>query len=115
MNIDYLLNQIRCFSKERDWEQFHSPKNIAISISVESSELLEIFQWTRGNSWGDFSNSKLRKKTEEELADIFIYLLRFADLSKIDLEKATLKKIEKNKVKYPVSKFKGSDMKYNEL
>ena len=115
MDLLALTNKIRNFAKERDWDQFHSPRNIASSISVESAELLEIFQWSKGQSWSEFSEQGLRNKTEEELADIFIYLVRFADLAEIDLEKVALRKVEKNEVKYPVSKFKGSDKKYNEL
>ena len=115
MDLYTLTNKIRDFAKERDWEQFHSPRNIASSISVESAELLEIFQWSKGQSWGEFSDRRMKIKAEDELADIFIYLLRFADLAEIDLEKVALRKIKKNALKYPISKFKGSDKKYNKL
>ena len=115
MDVIALTNKIRDFSKERDWDKFHSPKNIASSISVESAELLEIFQWTKGQSWKELSDQSLRKKTEDELADIFIYLVRFADLAEIDLEKIAWRKVQKNAEKYPVSKFKGIDKKYNEI
>lgn len=114
MDLFTLTNKIRDFAKERDWEQFHSPRNIASSISVESAELLEIFQWSKGQSWSEFSDRKMKIRTEDELADIFIYLLRFADLAEIDLEKVALRKIKKNALKYPISKFKGSDKKHNE-
>ena len=114
MDLFTLTNKIRDFAKERDWEQFHSPRNIASSISVESAELLEIFQWSKGQSWDEFSDRRMKIKTEDELADIFIYLLRFADLAEIDLEKVALRKIKKNALKYPISKFKGSNKKYNE-
>lgn len=109
-----LTKKIRVFIKERDWDQFHSPRNVAASISVESAELLELFQWSKGQSWNEFSDKHLRSKTEDELADIFIYLLRFADLAGIDLEKAAFNKMEKNEKKYPISKCKGSDKKYND-
>ena len=115
MDLYTLTNKIRDFAKERDWEQFHSPRNIASSISVESAELLEIFQWSKGQSWSEFSDRSMKIRTEDELADIFIYLLRFADLAEIDLEKVALRKIKKNALKYPISKFKGSDKKYNKL
>ena len=77
MDVIALTNKIRHFAKEREWDQFHSPRNIASSISVESAELLEIFQWSKGQSWKEFNDKSLRDKTEDELADIFIYLVRF--------------------------------------
>jgi NTP pyrophosphatase (non-canonical NTP hydrolase) len=113
--VETLTKKIRKFVKERDWEQFHSPKNIAISISLESAELLEIFQWSRGLSWSEFENDRLKSRAEEELSDVLIYLIRFADLAGIDLEKSAIEKIEKNKRKYPIEKFKGSDKKYDDL
>lgn len=103
------------FATERDWDQFHTPKNLATSIAIESSELLEIFQWSRGqNNWEDLSDPNIRDKVENELADVLLYLIRFADLAKIDLNKAAIKKIALNAEKYPIEKFKGSDKKYNE-
>ena len=113
--METLTKKIRKFVKERDWEQFHSPKNIAISISLESAELLEIFQWSRGLSWSEFENDRLKSRAEEELSDILIYLIRFTDLAGIDLEKSAIEKIEKNKKKYPIEKFKGSDKKCGDL
>ena len=113
--METLTRKIGKFVKERDWEQFHSPKNIAISISLESAELLEIFQWSRGLSWSEFKNDRLKSRAEEELSDILIYLIRFADLAGINLEKSAIEKIEKNKKKYPIEKFKGSDKKYDDL
>ena len=113
--METLIKKIRKFVKERDWEQFHSPKNIAISISLESAELLEIFQWSRGLSWSEFENDRLKSRAEEELSDVLIYLIRFADLAGIDLEKSAIEKIEKNKKKYPIEQFKGSDKKYDDL
>lgn len=101
------------FATEREWDRFHTPKNIASALSVEASELLEIFQWTRGQH--DWSEIKpVQKHVEEELADILLYLIRFADLAKIDLQEVALKKIEINAAKYTVEKSKGSDRKYNE-
>lgn len=106
---------LRNFAKERDWDKFHTPKNIASSIVVEASELLELFQWSRGQEgWHELHDPKLRARAEEELADVMIYLLRFADLGKIDLNKAMEKKISENAAKYPAEKAKGSDRKYNE-
>lgn len=103
------------FATERDWDQFHTPKNIATSISVESAELLELFQWTRGQKdWIEISEIEVKEKIENEVADILLYLIRFADLAKIDLEKVALRKIELNAKKYPIETSKGSDKKYNE-
>jgi NTP pyrophosphatase (non-canonical NTP hydrolase) len=82
---------------------------------VESSELLELFQWSQGTKWSDLKDKKIRKKVEEELADILLYLLRFADKGNIDLPKAAKLKLELNAKKYPVSKSRGTDKKYTEL
>ncbi len=113
---DMLAKKLEAFSAERDWGQFHTPKNIASALSVEASELLEIFQWTRGqHGWQEIDAEKsVREHTEEELADILLYLIRFASLAKIDLQQAALKKMEKNALKYPVEQVRGSDRKYNE-
>ena len=112
--MQQLVQKLRAFAAERDWEQFHTPKNLACAISVEAAELLEIFQWSRGANWGSLQDEAVGRRTEEELADIFLYLLRFADLAKIDLIAAAEKKIENNRLKYPVERSKGSDAKYNE-
>ena len=116
INDEMLARKLAQFSAERDWDQFHTPKNIASALSVEASELLEIFQWTRGqHDWAEIDGENaVRKHTEEELADILLYLIRFASLAKIDLQQAALAKLEKNALKYPVEKSKGSDRKYNE-
>lgn len=102
-----VINQIRQFNKERDWDQFHSPKNLAKSISIEAGELLECFQW----------NSENYNKEEvcEELADVFTYCIMMADKLNVDPEEIILKKLEKTKKKYPVEKAKGVSTKYNKL
>ena len=115
MNIKIIQKKIRDFCKKRDWDQFHNPKNIAASIAIESSELLQIFQWTKGITWDELEDEQLKKEVEEELADILIYLIRFSDLSNIDLEKSINEKLIKNENNYPISKSKGSDRKYNKL
>lgn len=109
-----LASSLRVFAADRDWDQFHTPKNLASAIAVESSELLEIFQWSRGKEWRDLDSPAVRARTEEELADILIYLIRFADRAGIDLQLAAEKKLALNAQKYPVERFKGSDKKYNE-
>ena len=110
-----IAERLRQFARERDWEQFHTPKNLATSISVEAAELLELFQWSRGqHDWADVSDPKVKQRVEEELADILIYLIRFSDLASIDLQRAAEMKIESNAVKYPPEKARGSDKKYTE-
>lgn len=115
LDLQSITQSLKMFASERDWDQFHTPKNIATSIAVESGELLELYQWSVGSTgWKELENSELRRKTADELADILIYLIRFADLSGIDLADAVHNKIELNKRKYPADKFKGSDRKYTE-
>jgi NTP pyrophosphatase (non-canonical NTP hydrolase) len=111
MDIKKLQEQIKEFCKDRDWDQFHTPKNIAASISIEASELLQLFQWAQGAKWSELQDKELKKEVEEELADVLIYLLRFSDLSGIDIEKVIEEKLIKNENKYPISKLKGSDKK----
>ncbi len=115
LNIEKIAEELQQFATQRDWGQFHTPKNLATSISIESAELLELFQWTRGQKdWSDLKDAELKKKVENEVADILLYLIRFSDLANIDMEKAALRKILINAKKYPIEKSKGSDKKYNE-
>lgn len=116
MSHEALTIKLAQFARERDWEQFHSPKNLAVALSIEASELLEIFQWSRGQvDWAELNEPRVRARVEEELADVFLYLLRFADLAKINLVEAAEAKLAANAIKYPADKFKGSDKKYNEV
>jgi len=108
-----LQKLLREFSKEREWDQFHSPKNLAIALSVEASELLEIFQWLTEAESLDLSTEK-RQCVGEEMADVFLYLLRLADRMGIDLTNEAEKKIEKNREKYPADRVRGSSKKYTE-
>lgn len=112
MNIDDIASKLKKFTQDRDWDQYHSPKNLAISLAVEAGELLEIFQWLPENASYD---ETVHKKASEEIADILIYAIMFSQKIGIDLEKAVLEKIELNKIKYPVDKAKGISKKYNEL
>ena len=114
MDIEKLQLKLREFAKKRDWEQFHSPKNLAMALSVEAAELLEIFQWSNSGGLDEIKDDKKKKEIEEEVADIFNYLLKICDELDIDLEKAALEKIDINETKYPVEKFKGSSKKYNQ-
>lgn len=114
MNLTALLSRIRAFRDERDWAQFHNPKDMAAALAIEAAELQEIFLWKTG---GEIAATAVRKKTEieEEVADIAVYLLEFADNQGIDIEAAILAKLGKNAVKYPVDKAKGSSAKYTDL
>lgn len=105
------IKQILEFQKQRDWKQFHSPKNLAISLAVEASEVLEVFQWSKNNN---LPKDKL-KNLSDELADVYYYLLLIANESNIDIKKAFKEKMKKNALNYPVSKSKGNSKKYTEL
>jgi NTP pyrophosphatase (non-canonical NTP hydrolase) len=113
-DIENILNKIKTFRDERDWMQFHDPKNMAISIILEASELLEHFQWKTKAEAEEYIK-KNRVKVEEEIADIALYLFELADNLDIDLLKAMERKIKENARKYPVGKSKGSAKKYREL
>tara|TARA_B100000123_G_C25688318_1_gene409621 strand:+ start:213 stop:551 length:339 start_codon:yes stop_codon:yes gene_type:complete len=102
---------IKEFIKQRDWEQFHDPKNLAISLSLESSEVLELFQWTKDN---EINKNKVTN-LKDELADVYYWLLLLADHYDIDIEDALEEKIKKNEKKYPIDKSKGSSEKYSEF
>jgi NTP pyrophosphatase (non-canonical NTP hydrolase) len=116
IDIEKINNEVVKFIEDRDWDQFHSIKNLSMALSVETSELVEIFQWTKEDDSNKVSSdAKLKIKVEEEIADIFIYLLRIAVKSGINIEDAVLAKIKKNAEKYPVEKAKGSSAKYNDL
>ena len=113
MNISKIQSQLEDFASERDWEQFHTPKNLSMALSVEASELVEIFQWLNPEE----SNSPNQKQIQEinsEVADIAMYLLRFCSVLGIDIEEAIEKKLEKNALKYPVNLSKGNAQKYNQ-
>lgn len=102
---------IRRFVKERDWEQFHNPKDLAISLSLEANELLELFQW----SGSDLEVKGKRDAMKEELADVFAYAFMMADAIQADPKEIILEKMGKNAAKYPVEKAYGSSKKYDEL
>lgn len=103
-----IVQKLRDFNRERDWEQFHDAKNLALSISIEASELNECFLWKNAEEAN-------RAKVEEELADVFLCAIMLADKYGIDIKDICLKKIERNAQKYPVEKAKGKATKYNEL
>lgn len=109
-----LRDALRRFAAERDWDQFHFPKNLAIALSVEAAELLEHFQWLP-----DVESAALptetRTKVREELADVLLYLIRLADKLDIDLAAAAFDKMAVNAKKYPVHKARGTSKKYTDL
>jgi NTP pyrophosphatase (non-canonical NTP hydrolase) len=111
VTIETIERRLRCFSKDRDWDQFHSPKNLSMALSVEASEIVEHFQWLTDEQSRNLSNEKL-KEVESELADTFIYLIRLADKLDVDLLKVAMDKMTINEKKYPVSKAKGNATKY---
>jgi NTP pyrophosphatase (non-canonical NTP hydrolase) len=111
MTYDDVAAQARAFRDERDWAQFHNPKDLALSISLEAAELLEVFQW----SGTDLQVESKRAKAEEELADVLIYCLFMADALGVDPAEIMAKKLAKNAEHYPVSKARGTARKYDEL
>ena len=112
--INNLLNAIRHFRDERDWSQFHTPKNLAISLSLEASEVLEHFQWKTDEEISEYLKTN-KEDLADELADVFNYLLLLSDRAGISIIEAAELKLKKNKDKYPIEKAKGSAKKYNEL
>lgn len=105
------MTQILQFRDDRDWKQFHNPKDLAISISLESAELLEIFQWSADDLYCEDKKDKIK----EELADVLIYAALLADCCGLDIDEIIQNKIKKNNEKYPVDKAKGSKEKYDRL
>lgn len=112
-NINIIKKRLRDFAEARDWDQFHSPKNLSMALSVEVAEIIEHFQWLTEEQSSHLSQNK-REKVKTELADTLIYLIRLADKLDIDLLDAALNKIEVNERKYPVDKAKGNAKKYTE-
>ena len=106
---------IKEFCEERDWDQFHNPKDLAIGLSTESNELLDIFRFKSIEQMDELMRDERGKeRVAEELADIFFFLLRFAQMNQFDLEKCLREKLEKNNEKYPADKVKGKNLKYTE-
>ena len=112
-DIEELQRRLQAFADQRDWNQFHSPKNLAMALIVEAGELAEHFQWLTQKESFSLPDDKLGD-VGEELADIFVYLVRLADQLDIDLPAAVDRKIELNEQKYPADLVRGSAKKYNE-
>ncbi|MBI2515649.1 MAG: nucleotide pyrophosphohydrolase [Opitutae bacterium] len=111
-----LRARVMAFARERDWEQFHSPKNLSMALAAESGELMEHFLWSESRASADtVRDAKKRPGIEDEIADVVIYALEFANICDIDLAAAIEAKLAKNAKKYPVEKARGRSAKYNEL
>jgi NTP pyrophosphatase (non-canonical NTP hydrolase) len=114
VNIDDLAARLRAFARDRDWEQFHAPKNLAMALAVEASELMEHFQWLTERQSAELSPAA-KEQVATELADVFIYTVRLADRLGVALEPAVEAKILANAAKYPIEKSRGSAKKYSQL
>jgi dCTP diphosphatase len=112
--IKNITEKIKKFRDDRDWMQFHDPKNMAVSIVIESSELLEHFQWKTEGEVQQYQSAN-KEGIKDEIADVAIYLFELADNLGIDLIQAMEQKLEKNSKNYPVAKARGSNFKYNKL
>ena len=108
-----LVNEVRQFREERDWEQFHSPKNLAMALMVECAELAEHFQWLTQEQSRNLPAEK-KEAVKEEIADVLVYLVNLAEKLDIDLLDAAWEKIGKNRKKYPADKARGKSAKYHE-
>lgn len=116
MTLPFLQQALAQFAVEREWEQFHTPKNLAMALAGESGELLEIFQWlTPDESARVMQDDERAVQVREEMADVLAYLLRLADVLDVDLEEALTEKIEKNRRRYPVHLARGRADKYTQL
>jgi dCTP diphosphatase len=115
IDVNHLKKLQRDFAQVREWEKFHTPKNLAMALAAESGELLELFQWlTEEESMNAHNQAEIKERTGEELADIILYLVRIADLMQINLQEAVMSKMVSNNIKYPAKHVKGSAKKYDE-
>tara|TARA_E500000081_G_C6062308_1_gene318942 strand:+ start:527 stop:883 length:357 start_codon:yes stop_codon:yes gene_type:complete len=113
-SLQSLILELRAFSKERDWDQFHSPKNLSMALATETGELMEHFQWITETESQNIDDSK-KVEVSFEMADILLYLVRMADMLEIDLIEASHQKMAVNHKKYPIALSKGKHQKYTEL
>lgn len=107
-----LRDKLRAFAEARDWDQFHSPKNLCMALTVEVAELMEHFQWLTETQSNNLAIEH-KQAVSEELADVLLYLVRLSDKLDVDLLEAALHKIEKNALKYPAEQVRGSAKKYS--
>jgi dCTP diphosphatase len=116
VDVERLRTALATFAHDRDWDQFHSPKNLAMALSGEVGELVEVFQWlTEEQSRQIKGNTEAAKAVSEELADVLMYAVRLADVLEIDINTAVISKLNQNNEKYPIEKARGSNKKYNKL
>lgn len=116
MDLKQYAKELEILRDERDWKQFHSPKNLTMALTGEVGELNEIFQWmSEEDSNKIMQNSELAQEVKEELADVFSYVMVLANTLEIDILEEAAKKLEKTKAKYPIEKSKGIYTKYNKL
>ena len=113
-SLEELRVSLAAFVAERDWDQFHSPRNLAVALSVEAGELLEHFQWLTDNESRACSKEDL-EEIGREMADVLLYLIRLADKLDVDLVEASFAKLESNRAKYPIERAKGRKTKYTKL
>jgi NTP pyrophosphatase (non-canonical NTP hydrolase) len=111
--LSELRDRMRKFTNERDWDKFHTPKNLATALSIEASELLEPFQWLSTGEKCELGDAKF-DEVRHELADVLLYLVRLADKLEVDLFQAALEKLDINSKKYPADKVRGDARKYSE-
>ena len=115
-SLEELVCHIRTFARERDWEQFHAPKNLAMALATEAGELMEPFLWCESDASHKLCDDlDKRAAVADELADVLIYALRLADVAGIDPAEAVLAKLRRNEERYPVEKSKGNSSKYDQL
>ncbi len=116
VSIHELKEKVREFCEARDWDQFHGPKDLAIGVITEASELLEHFRFlSEDQAMELLKNPQQREEIEDEIADVLFFLLRFCQRFEVDLERALIRKMEKGEKKYPVDKAKGNNLKYTKL
>ncbi len=112
-DLEELKERLRAFVAERDWDQFHSPKNLSMALAVEAAELVELFQWLTEEESAAPDDSR-RRRAAEEMADVLVYLVRLADRLDIDLLQAAGEKLRQNALKYPAERVRGQARKYDE-
>jgi dCTP diphosphatase len=113
-DINILLENLRKFNEERDWEKYHNHKDLAISLALEAAEVLEHFQWKTGDEINSYAEQH-KQDIADELSDVLKYLLQLADNLEVDIVDAAIHKLERDAQKYPVDKIKGNYKKYNQI
>ena len=115
MDLNQIRSELARFAKDRDWDQFHSVRNLSLALVGEVGELAELLQWVDDKEMSHFLESGGRERLGKELSDVLLYLVRLADVADVNLSSAVIAKLEENSVKYPVEKSKGNSKKYDQL